>query len=118
MRIEKADGTIPKGWYLGPWNSDLNISVGFANEGVDEPHLHRRMTEIYFMARGMVEMRVGVKSVVLDENDVIIVEPGEAHTFLFTSPDHFHFVIQVPGLQDKAAQADKVLVPRAYLGLE
>jgi len=117
MRIEKSNPDIPKGWYAGPWDSDLDISLGFANEGVDEAHLHRRMREIYFMARGSVEMRVEQETVTLGQDDIIIIEPGEAHTFLSSSPDHFHFVIQTPGLQGDAAKADKVLVPRERLGL-
>jgi hypothetical protein len=54
---------------------------------------------------------------VLGAEDVIVVEPGEAHTFLSSSPDHFHFVIQTPGLMGEAARVDKVLVPRSRLGL-
>ena len=117
MRIERADTRHPKGWYLGPWNADLDISVGYANKGVDEPHAHQRMTEVYMMARGTAEMRVEGQTIHLDEGQVIVIEPGEAHTFLSSSPDHFHFVIQVPGLQGEAARADKVIVPRSRLGL-
>jgi len=117
MRIEQADTERAKGWYLGPWDEDLDLSVGYANQGVDEPHLHRRMTEIYMMARGTAEMRVEGQTVSLDEGQVIVIEPGEAHTFLSSSPDHFHFVIQCPGLHGEAARADKVAVPRARLGL-
>ena len=118
MRIEKANQSIAKGWYLGPWDSDLDISIGFANKGVNEPHLHKRMMEIYSIACGTVEMRVDMQTIVLTEKDVILVEPGEAHTFLSSSPDHFHFVIQVPGLVGEEAKADKVLVPRSQLGLK
>lgn len=117
MRIEKANATIAKGWYFGPWNADLNTSIGFANEGVDEPHLHRQMTEIYLIARGSVEMRIEQQPITLIQGDVIIIEPGEAHTFLSNSPDYFHFVIHTPALQGEAAQADKVPVSRARLGL-
>ena len=117
MRIEKADPDVAKGWYLGPWNSELNISLGFANQGVDEPHLHRKMTEIYFMAQGSVEMRVEGTTVRLAPGDIIVIEPGEAHTFLMGSPDHFHFVIQTPGLFGEQAREDKIAVPRARLGL-
>ena len=117
MRIEKADATIAKGWYVGPWNADLSISVGFANEGVDEPHLHRQMTEIYLIARGSVEMHVEHQTITLVQGDVIVIEPGEAHTFLSNSSDYFHFVIHTPALQGEAAKADKTPVSRAYLGL-
>jgi mannose-6-phosphate isomerase-like protein (cupin superfamily) len=117
MRIETTDPALAKGWYWGPWNADLAISVGFANTGVDEPHLHRRMTEIYLIASGTAAMRVEAETVLLTAGQVIAIEPGEAHTFLGSSEDHFHFVIQVPGLQGAEARADKVPVPRSRLGL-
>ena len=117
MRIEKANPDILKGWYLGPWDSALSLSVGFAHQGVDEPHLHRQMTEVYLIARGTAEICIEQVTVLLQANDVIVVEPGEAHTFLSSSPDHFHFVIQTPGLQGEAAQDDKVPVSRSRLGL-
>ena len=52
MRVEKADPNAGKGWYLGPWNLRLNGAVAYAHTVIDEPHLHRRMTEIYLVARG------------------------------------------------------------------
>jgi mannose-6-phosphate isomerase-like protein (cupin superfamily) len=117
MRIEKTSLDILKGWYLGPWDSALPVSVGFAHQGVDKPHLHRQMTDIYLIARGTTEIRIEQATILLQANDVIVVEPGEAHTFLSSSPDHFHFVIQTPGLQGEAAQADKVPVLHSQLGL-
>jgi mannose-6-phosphate isomerase-like protein (cupin superfamily) len=117
VRIQTTDLDITKGWYWGPWNSNLDISVGFANKGVDEPHFHRRMTEIYLIACGTAEMRVETETIDLSQGQVILVEPGEAHTFLSCSPDHFHFVLQVPGLEGEEARFDKVLVPRSRLGL-
>jgi mannose-6-phosphate isomerase-like protein (cupin superfamily) len=117
MRIEESVNECPKGWYLGPWNADLDVSIGYAHTGVDEPHLHIRMTEIYMMARGTAEMRVETQTFVFRERQVIVIEPGEAHTFLSSSPGHFHFVMQVPGLQGREAREDKIPVPRSRLGL-
>ena len=117
MRIEKVDPKIAKGWFFEPWNAGFNISVGFANEGVDEPHVHRQMAEVYLMARGTAEMRIDTQTVVLHQSELVIIEPGEAHTFLSSSPDHFHFVLQIPGLRGQTARDDKVLVPRSRLGL-
>jgi hypothetical protein len=76
MHIQAADKARAKGWLCGPWDSDLDVSLGYANQGVDEPH-----------------------------------------TFTHSSPDHFHFVIQTPGLTGERARADKVPVPRSRLGL-
>jgi len=28
MRLEHADFTIAKGWYIGPWNSNLPVTIG------------------------------------------------------------------------------------------
>ena len=52
MRIERGGLTHPKGWYADPWNSELTISVGYANSGIDEPHWHTKITEVYLIARG------------------------------------------------------------------
>src|SRR6266581_1630858 len=106
VRRERADLAIVKGWYLGPWNSDLPISLGYALQGIDEPHAHTRMTEIYLVARGTSELRVGDRTVTLTPGDVVVVEPGEPHTFLASSPDYFHFVIQTPGLQGDDAKVE------------
>lgn len=116
MRIEHADSAAPKGWYAGPWNSKLAVAVGYANEGIDDPHLHRRMTEIYLVARGWSEARVERETVRLTAGDALIVEPGEAHTFLANSPDYLHFVVHVPGLPQDEARADRVPVPRDRFG--
>ena len=117
MRVETADSSQTKGWLCGAWDSDLDISLGYANEGVDEPHVHRQMTEIYFMARGTATMRVEHETIELTQDQVIVIDPGEAHTFLSSSPDHFHFVIQTPGLYGEPARVDKVRVSRSRLGL-
>ncbi|MBN1977919.1 MAG: cupin domain-containing protein [Anaerolineae bacterium] len=117
MYVEQADTDVKKGWYVGPWNSDLAVSVGYANAGVDEPHMHSRITEIYLVARGTSEIRVEQETIVLEAGDVIVVEPGEAHTFLSNSPDYFHFVAHVPGLSGAEARAEKSPVQRSRLGL-
>lgn len=116
MRIERADPTADKGWYVGPWNSDLTVSIGYANAGIDNPHVHQRITEIYLVARGRSELRVERETVSLKPGDLSVVEPGEAHTFLSSSPDYFHFVAHVPGLTGAEARGDKDGVPRSRLG--
>jgi mannose-6-phosphate isomerase-like protein (cupin superfamily) len=107
----------PKGWFVGPWNSDLAVSVGFANAGVDEPHLHTRLTEIYVVARGSSSIRVEMETIELSAGDALVVDPGEAHTFLGNSEDYLHFVIQTPGLAGQEAAEEKKVVPRTRLGL-
>ena len=117
MRVERAIPGINKGWYLGPWNSELEVSIGYATQGFDEPHLHQRMTEVYMVARGTSKLRVGDQTVPLEAGDIIVLEPGEPHTFVDSSADYFHFVIHTPALEGDAALADRVSVQRAALGL-
>lgn len=117
MLHTRAPGDAAKGWSLGPWNASLPVAVGYANAGVDEPHRHRRITEIYLVASGTAEVRVERETIVLAAHDVLVVAPGEAHTFLASSPGYFHFVVHVPALPPAEAAADKVPVPRADLGL-
>ena len=117
MRIERANPSADKGWYVGPWNSDLTVSVGYANEGINEPHVHQRITEIYLVARGTSEMRVEQETVTLEAGDMIVIEPGETHTFLSSSPEYLHFVIHVPGLSTEEVRAERSSVPRSRLEL-
>ena len=117
MRFERAQKSSPKGWYAGPWNSDLPIPVGYANAGIDEPHVHRDLFEIYLVARGTSVIRVEQQSVRLGPGDVIVVEPGEAHTFMENSPDYFHFVVHAPRQGQALAAGDKAPVARERLGL-
>ncbi len=117
MRFEQANLSDEKGWYAGPWDSDLAISIGFANKGIDQPHLHTQMTEIYLVARGSAEIRVEQETILLSTCDMIAVEPGEAHTFLSSSADYYHFVIHTPGLSGEAGRTEKRFVERSSLGL-
>jgi hypothetical protein len=55
--------------------------------------------------------------VTLTAGDVVVVEPGEGHTFLSSSPDYFHFVVQTPGLQGEEVQAERIAIAHADLGL-
>jgi len=110
MRLMQLDPTAEKGWYAGPWNSDLPISIGYANTGIDQPHLHRQVTEIYLVARGTAVLRVDDQSVTLSSGDMILIQPGEVHTFLSSSPDYLHFVLHVPGSTAEAARSDKVVI--------
>lgn len=117
MRFEQANLLDEKGWYAGPWDSNLPISVGFANKGIDQPHVHSRITEIYLVACGTAEIRIEQQTITLSAGDMIVVDPGEAHTFLSSSSDYYHFVIHAPGLTGEKARSEKTSVPQSRLGM-
>jgi mannose-6-phosphate isomerase-like protein (cupin superfamily) len=62
-----------------------------------EPHVHPILEEVYLVARGTSQLRVGHQTLHLAAGIVVIVEAGEPHTFLTSSTDYLHFVLQIPG---------------------
>ncbi|MFZ5917826.1 MAG: cupin domain-containing protein [Chloroflexota bacterium] len=105
MILVRNDDTKPaKGWYTELLGLPLP-AIGFANQGIDEPHHHRELYEVYLVARGRSTMMVNGEPIVLAAGDVIVVEPGEVHTFVGHTPDYLHFVLHCPPIQ-----GDKVIV--------
>ena len=82
MKFFEPDTKAAKGWFTGAWDSDLAVNVGYANAGVDEPHYHKTVTEVYLVACGNATIRIDGQDIRLAERSVAIVEPGEIHTFL------------------------------------
>jgi quercetin dioxygenase-like cupin family protein len=94
--IGRSAGSGGKGWLTGPWDSAVPVAVGFADCGVDDPHDHEEMYEIYLVARGESTAMVDGEAVLLRAGDLLVVEPGEVHTFVASSEDYLHFVVQEP----------------------
>lgn len=85
-----------KGWFIEPWISGVPVAVGWADRGVNQPHKHDEMYEIYLVARGSSTALVADRTIELVAGDMLVVQPGEAHTFLTSSGDYLHFVVQAP----------------------
>jgi len=54
------------------------------------------MCELYLVARGTSTALVNGHVVILRAGDLLVVEPGEAHTFTSSWDDYMHFVVQTP----------------------
>lgn len=117
MQLRHADNAREKGWYAGPWNGTLALPIGYATAGINDPHAHTQVTEIYLVARGTAQVRIEHETVEIGAGDMLVVEPGEAHTFLSNSPEYFHFVVQTPGLPPEEIRQERHTVTRAHLGL-
>ena len=105
MQLARNDQTQPaKGWYRELTHPALPF-IGYANQGINERHLHRELYEVFLVARGSSTIVVNDSSITLHTGDVIVVEPGEVHTFIENTPDYFHFVLHCPPVR-----GDKVLV--------
>jgi hypothetical protein len=44
-----------KGWFVGPWNSRVYVAVGYSDRGIDEPHSHDEMSELYLEMLDRIE---------------------------------------------------------------
>jgi mannose-6-phosphate isomerase-like protein (cupin superfamily) len=115
MRQYRAPLGESKGWLTGPWESSLGVSIGFASEGIDDPHVHPDLDEVYLVARGTSQLRVGAQTLHLAPGTVVVVEAGEPHTFLGSSIDYLHFVLHIPA--PPSGGTHKVAVGRDALGL-
>jgi mannose-6-phosphate isomerase-like protein (cupin superfamily) len=93
----------------------MPVSIGYASAAIDEPHVHPTLTEVYLVARGTSQLRVGTETVGLGPGSVVIVEPGEPHTFLTSSPDYLHFVLHLG--TNEPDDIGKLAVDRSQLGL-
>ncbi|MCZ7535655.1 MAG: cupin domain-containing protein [Acidimicrobiia bacterium] len=96
MILANREGSDGAGWCVGPWNSAVPIAIGFSGKGVDELHVHDAMVEVYLVARGTATIVVDSASVAVRAGTVLVVEPGETHTFSDHSDDYLHFVVQAP----------------------
>ncbi len=105
MMHHMAQTENPKGWFVGPWNSAVPVPIGYANAAIDEQHYHAEMFEIYLIAKGRSIAVVDGAKLHLQSGDMLVVEPGEVHTFTESTEDYLHFVIQVPFIK-----GDKFLV--------
>ena len=68
-----ADPDGGKGWFFGPWDSSVPESVGWADRGVNEPHRHEEMNEVYLVAHGTSVAVVAGREVRLVAGDVLVV---------------------------------------------
>jgi mannose-6-phosphate isomerase-like protein (cupin superfamily) len=54
------------------------------------------MNEVYLVARGHGLAEVDGKRIRLRAGDMLVIEPGERHTFIESSHDYLRFVVQAP----------------------
>lgn len=107
MYVFSSPSDQAKGWLVGPWNSAIPLPVGYANQGIADSHYHQQMYEFYLVARGSSTALVNGKPVTLTAGDVLVVEPGEVHTFTESSADYFLFVIQAPFVPGNKVAAER-----------
>jgi mannose-6-phosphate isomerase-like protein (cupin superfamily) len=84
----------------------VTVAIGWADRGVNDPRRHDQVNEVCLVARDHSLAKVDGKQVRLQAGGMLVVEPGERHTFIESSHDYLHFVVQAP-----FAPGDKVSEP-------
>ena len=112
VQVLLPDNDVDKGLFAGPWDSNLDISLGYADTGVDIPHNQNAMMDIHFFARRDVNMLIEGVEHHFPEKSGLIIETGDLHTFVDSSPNHYHFMTQKPGPR---GEEDNVLVRCIHL---
>ena len=109
MKIRKLDDMV-RGWFVGNFEpsilctNDVEVAVKKYAEGdFEETHHHKIATEITLVLSG----RVAMFEKEFSEGDIVLVEPGDATSFLALS-DAVTVVVKHPG-----ANNDKYLGPKS-----
>jgi quercetin dioxygenase-like cupin family protein len=105
----KDSRTMVREGYLASYVADVNLaedadSLGFivvriASGTSTSPHLHEKLSEI-FVALSPLSMTLNEEYVELEYGDVIVAEPGEAHSFKATGNEGVLLAVKVPNLSD------------------
>jgi quercetin dioxygenase-like cupin family protein len=81
---------------------------------VPMPHVHPVQTERFEVVAGRMRFRLGRRTVVAEPGDVVVVEPGVAHSFANDGEDEARLRIEVrPALEMENMFADVVALAEA-----
>lgn len=65
------------------------------------------MYEVYLVAQGQSTAVVDGRKLELKAGDMLVIEPGEVHTFVDSTEDYLHFVVHTPFVEgDKHLMKD------------
>jgi len=97
-------------------NGEL-LAIDFAlrpGGAVPMPHVHPVQTERFEVVAGRMRFRLGRRTVVAEPGDVVVVEPGVAHSFANDGEDEARLRIEVrPALEMENMFADVVALAEA-----
>ena len=105
----KESETLVREGYLASYVADVNLtkeasSLGFIVVRVapgtsTSPHLHERLSEV-FVALSPLAITVNEEHVALEHGDVVVVEPGESHSFVTRGSEGVLLAVKAPNIND------------------
>ena len=76
-----------EGWHLSETGLPIQGGVKSAETPFGGKHLHKTMAEYFLLLEGNLRLQVNGEILEMEQGDLILVEPGEAHQVLHGSPD-------------------------------
>jgi quercetin dioxygenase-like cupin family protein len=90
---------------------DFALKAGGA---VPMPHVHPEQSERFEVVAGEMRFRVGLRTIIAGPGDVLLVEPGVAHSFANAGPDEARVRVEVrPALAMEEMFADVIALAEA-----
>jgi quercetin dioxygenase-like cupin family protein len=81
---------------------------------VPMPHVHPEQSERFEVVAGEMRFRVGLRTIIAGPGDVLLVEPGVAHSFANAGPDEARVRVEVrPALAMEEMFADVIALAEA-----
>ena len=85
-----------------------------ARGAVPMPHVHPEQSERFEVVAGEMRFRVGLRTIIAGPGDVVLVEPGVAHSFANAGPDEARLRVEVrPALAMEEMFADVIALAEA-----
>ncbi len=85
--IIKKNISQEKDWLFNDGTLPIQIKIVQPGETNPVEHFHKTMHEYFFLLQGSARISVNGNIHELDQDDMLIVEPGEAHRIVDYSPD-------------------------------
>lgn len=85
-----------EGWRLAEAGMPIQVGVKFGTSPFARRHLHRTMAEYFLLVAGSMKVSVAGQALEMEKGDLLVVEPGEAHEVLASSPDALLLLMMPP----------------------
>ena len=106
MRI--IPGVLQKdGWHLAETGLPIQVGVKSGATQFSLGHKHRTMAEYFLLLRGSLRLRVDDREFEMKQGDLIVVEPGEAHSVIHASRDSLLLLLMPPPVENDKVELEE-----------
>ncbi len=89
-----------EGWHLAESALPIQVGVRYGSSPFGKRHLHKAMAEYFLLLEGELRLQVDGNVLEMKKGDLIVVEPGESHEVLHSSPAARLLLLMPPAVAD------------------